>query len=111
MAGRRMSIVHSVAEDRQRPSGQTGQPVSGFATFYWPVSGWLNIPPGRLDLAELWGGSSGKTKNQEQADPESVEFYIDVTPNNKPKRNRNKVALNGDRGDVFTFSFFGKRFS
>lgn|SRR3990167_206833 len=112
MSATRRRLVHNVAEDRQRPSGQTGQAVSGYATFYLHTPDWEKIFPGQLDLAELWGGASGFTKQNtaHTAIPE-VEFYLDAATVNHPKRVKGFVALNGNKSNTFTFGFFGKRYS
>ena len=113
MAIRRLNIVHTVAEDRLRPAGRTGVPVSGFATFYFPDTGWAKVPPGSLDLAELWGGASGfgnSSVGTTIARP-NVEFYLDNDTTNSPKRRSAYVVLNGDMGELFTLGFFGKRYS
>lgn len=110
MAGRRLNLAHSIAEDKGQEGrspalARSGQFVTGFATFYWPGSGWLNVPPGRLELVDVLGGASGFTKNQTQSSTEPVEFYLQensVRPS--------FVALNGSLGDTFTFGFFGKRY-
>jgi hypothetical protein len=122
MAIRRLNCVHTPAEDRQRPSGRSGQAVSGFATFYVPDAGWVKVPPGSLDLAELWGGASGFGNSAAQfakpslviadfAERPMVEFYLDQSTRNRPNRVRGFVAINGDMGEMFTFGFFGKRYS
>lgn len=114
---RRLNLVHTVAEDRQRRSGQTGQAVSGFATFYTPDAGWQKVLPGMLDLAELWGGASGfgnasigSLLGSSFARPQ-VEFYLDQGTTNHPRRVRGFVGVNGSLGEFFTFGFFGKRYS
>ena len=113
MAIRRMNIVHSLAENRQRPTGQTGTSVSVFATFYVPDSGWQKVPPGALDLAELHGGASGFGNSSQGTTVvrPGVEFYLDQNTTNHPKRVSGYVGLNGSFADVFTFAFFGKRYS
>jgi hypothetical protein len=110
---RRVNIVHAVAEDRLRPSGRSGVAVSGFATFYTADTGWVKVPPGALDLAELWGGSSGFGNSSQGTTVvrPNVEFYLDQSTTNQPKRVRGFVALNGNFGEMFTFGFFGKRYS
>lgn len=119
MAGRRLNLTHVVAEDRGPESGtprlaRSGQAVQGFATFYIPETGWIKIPPGRLELAELWGGASGFGSNQTlnfasvlSLERSGVQFYF----GQNPLRNRNFVAVNGTVSDFFTFGFFGRRFS
>lgn len=113
MAGQRRQLVQWPAEDLQRPTGRvTGNAVAGFATFYIQTSGWFKIPPGRLELARLHGGASG-FPNQESltvARP-VVEFYLDIPTVNHPNRVRSFVAVNGSQGQVFTFGFFGTRYS
>lgn len=110
MAGRRLNLVHSVGEDKGPEAigprlARSGQAVTGFATFYIPDSGWVDIPPGRLELSELWGGAEGYTKNTTQTGRSPVEFYIEEN-----SLRPNFVAVNGALGDVFTFGFFGKRY-
>lgn len=114
MAGRRLFLTHSEAEDRQRPSGQSGQAVSGHATFYWPGKAWIKIPPGRLELTELWGGSSGFGNNEalissKRLNQPTVEFYYVPRTATKPNRHASYVALNGAVAEFFTFGFHGKR--
>jgi hypothetical protein len=55
LAGRLVRLVHTRAEDLLSPL-QTGA-VMAAAQFYMPDSGWVKIQPGRLGLADLWGGS------------------------------------------------------
>lgn len=116
MPGRRLFLTHSAAEDRERPSGQDGQAVHGFAVFYWPGKAWLKIPPGRLGVAELWGGASGFGNNEalissKRLNQPTVEFYYVPRTATKPKRHASYVAINGAVAEYFTFGFFGKRFS
>lgn len=106
---RRLNLVHSVAEDRGPDSrgpilNRTGQAVQGHATFYVVETGWVKIYPGRLELADLWGGSSG-FPNQLQTIRNAVEFYYGSQAADR------YVAINADRGDVFTFGFFGTRYA
>ncbi len=119
MAIRRLNCVHTPAEDRQRPiGGRGGQAVAGFATFYLPDSGWQKIPPGALDLAELWGGASG-IGNQDfnllglgpNLERTGVQFYLDLATRNHPNRIRGYVGVNGSIGELFTFGFFGRKYS
>lgn len=120
MSGRRLSLSHVVAEDRGGESGvpalsnRRGQMVQGFATFYIKATGWYELPPGRLEIAELHGGASGFGAGQTISlasvvgvNRAGVEFYLYADG----PRAQNFVALNGDVGDVFTFGFFGRRFS
>jgi hypothetical protein len=91
--------------------------VQGFATFYITATGWEKIPPGRLDLAELHGGASGFGGNEivglRQAVTAvnlplpQVEFYLYA---DNP-RVQNFVMVNATNADLFTFGFFGRRFS
>jgi hypothetical protein len=76
----------------------------------------MKIPPGRLDLAELWGGSSGFGNNEalissKRVPQPGVEFYFVPPTATKPKRIASYVALNGAVSEYFTFSFFGRRHS
>ena len=73
------------------------------AQFYVPAAGWTRIQPGRLGLADLWGGSV-REHNREGTIP-SVEFYI----GQNPSRVDSYVAVNGDTGDLFSFVVFGRR--
>lgn len=119
MSGRRLSLSHVLAEDRGPESGAPilsrtrGQMVHGYATFYIPkATGWFNLGPGRLELAEIHGGASGLgnhdivVSSSRLAVPQ-VEFYLYADG----ARPRNFVALNRAYGEVFTFAFFGRRFS
>ncbi len=113
MSGRRTQLVHIPAEDLQRPNGRfVGNAVAGFATFYIQSTGWFKIPPGRLELARLYGGASS-FPNQESLTTVRpyVEFYLDVPTVNHPNRVRGFVAVNASQGMVFTFGFFGTRYS
>lgn len=94
--------------------GRRGRAVTGFATFYITATGWEEIPPGRLELAELHGGASGfgagQTLNLGSVvglNRSGVEFYI---RNARGQVSRNFVAVNGAVGDIFTFGFFGRKF-
>ena len=116
MPARRLFLAHMRAEDRLRPSGQSGQMVAGFATFYHRGTGWSKVLPGELDLAELHGGASGfgnhetviiATRNQ----PTEVHFYYRIPTSAHPHRKGGYVGLNGATADFFSFGFFGKRYS
>lgn len=122
MSGRRLNLTHTPAEDRGPeatgpvPPARRGQAVQGFATFYLTGAGWLKIPPGRLEISELWGGASGFGANEFEGlrrsldaidiDLPQVQFYINVD-----KPSRSYLAANRDNAEVFTFGFFGRRHS
>ncbi len=121
MSGRRLSCVHSVAEDigpesRGPQITRNGRAVTGFATFYIPASGWTKIPPGRLDIAEIWGGASGFGGNEIVGLRQAVtavnlplpqtEFYINLL-----RPSRSFIAVNGSNADIFTLGFFGRKYS
>lgn len=117
MPGRRFALVHVHAEDRQRLLGASqGQAVFGGALFYWPGKAWLKIPPGRLDLTELWGIGSGYGNNDalvssKRLPQPSVQFYPVRPTAAKPNRNGSYVAINGNIAENFSFTFFGRRHS
>ena len=88
--------------------------VTGFASFYVKTTGWYEVPPGRLEISELHGGASGFGNSQTlnfasvlTMDRSGVQFYLSADG----PRVQNFVALNGAVSDVFTFGFFGKRYS
>lgn len=116
MSGRRLNLVHNLAQDLGPESSSPNvdrrrQAVSGFATFYLTNQvGWEKISPGRLEIAELWGGASGDGNHEflfvtTTLLPPKVEFYI-----NMRKPSRSFVACNLPSGDVFTFGFFGRKY-
>ena len=123
MSGKRLALSHWAAEDRGPESGAPvlsrtrGQMVQGFATLYIAkASGWLKIPPGRLDVAEILGGASGLGNHDiniiaSRVAVPQVEFYLDVPTRNHPKRITSYVSVNRAYGEIFTFGFFGRRFS
>lgn len=112
-------MSHVLAEDRGPESGAPvlsrtrGQMVHGYATFYVAANVLTKVPPGRLDLAEIHGGASGVGNGQvfgllgSNLVRSGVEFYLYA---DNP-RAQNFVVLDGRLGDVFTFGFFGRRFS
>ena len=116
MSGRRLALVHNLADDLGPESSSPNlasrsRAVSGFASFYITGTGWEKIPPGRLEIAEIWGGASGIGNAQAfglLGNPlvrSGVEFYINLR-----KPSKSFVATFGTIGDVFTFGFFGKKY-
>lgn len=116
MPARRLYLTHVPAENRLRPSGQDGQAVVGYATFYYRGTGWEKIRPGELDLAEVWGGSSAFGNHEAliiatRFPLSEVQFYYRIPTSAHPKRRGGYVAINGATADFFSFGFFGKRYS
>lgn len=115
MSGRRLALVHTPADDRGPESSSPNihrrtTAVTGFATFYLSgTTGWEKIPPGRLDLAELWGGGSGFGNHEfnfisSRLFPPEVQFYINLR-----KPSKSYVAAYLPNGEIYTFGFFGRR--
>lgn len=100
-AGRLLWNVQSPGLNLQDPGEDV---VVGGASFYVPDNAQVKIYPGTLDLKFLYGGGSGmgnfSTVNRQ------VEFYFSE---NQTNIGANFVNLNGNAGEYFTFTYFGKK--
>lgn len=106
--GRVLENVQWFAADTLTPTDDNA--VAGSALFYLPDSGWQRVEAGRLGLSQLRGGASGfgSEGGGEGAGggPASVQFYLSVTGNSTAD---NYVGLDGDAGELFSFTYFGRK--